>query len=185
MHTLGLGIWGVLPVESFIQIELLGRYSIYICSSFNQQISFVNQALFKVWEIQQWTQQTETQTSWNLQLKEALLLKCILSWERQGEQSLGLFSTHENHLQLLCACRFPFLPVPPASDSLDLRKGNQNIQPSTPGYLMQEIQTTLPSSLLWHSSQTACLDDFSRSQLSGFDSQMVNNNHSWWIPPLN
>ena len=53
MHTLGLGIWGVLPEESFIQIELLGRYSIYVCSSFNQQISFVNQALFKVWEIQQ------------------------------------------------------------------------------------------------------------------------------------
>ena len=70
---------------------------------------------------------TENRNSWNLQLKEALLLKCILSWERQGEQSLRLFSTHENHLQLLCACRFPCLPVPPASDSLDLMKGNQNI----------------------------------------------------------
>lgn len=35
-------------------------------------------------------------------LEEVLWLKCIISWERQGEQSLGLFRMRKNHLEHLC-----------------------------------------------------------------------------------
>lgn len=59
--------------------------------------------------------------------KRSTLVEVYYELGEAREQSLRLFSTQENHLQHLCAYRFPCLPIPPASDSLGLRKGNQNI----------------------------------------------------------
>lgn len=101
MHTLGLGIWGVLPVESFIQIELLGTQFIYIHHSINTYLLWTRRcSKYGRYSNEHNRQRT---TLRNLQLKAALLLKCIMSWERQGNSSCG----SSVHKRIICSTCVP------------------------------------------------------------------------------